>query len=291
MSDVKSCYLCSGTDHRRRPGRVRDDAGLQILECRDCGLVFLSKLNVSDRFYEQSGMHKGEPPPIAARLRDTERDDERRFRDLSALITNRDVLDFGCGTGGFLMKARALARSVTGVELEAALEPHYRANQLTVARDFADLPPGAAFDIVTAFHVIEHLEDPAAMLRRMAARLRGSSGRIVIEVPSASDALLTLYESGPFSEFTYWSCHLYLFSAANLPRLAGKAGLKLEYVRHVQRYPLSNHLHWLARGKPGGHQVWSFLDDEVLSRAYEARLASLGITDTVIASLVPAINE
>ena len=103
-------------------------------------------------------------------------------------------------------------------------------------------------------------------------------------MPSSADALLTLYESAPFSEFTYWSCHLYLFNAANLRLLAKKAGLKLDHVSHIQRYPLSNHLHWLARGLPGGHQVWSFLDSDDLSRAYEARLASLGKTDTLMAS-------
>lgn len=77
---------------------------------------------------------------------------------------------------------------------------------------------------------------------------------------------------------------MYLFNAANLPLLAHKAGLKVEYVNHIQRYPLSNHLYWLAKGKPGGHQLWSFLDSEELTRAYEARLASLGKTDTLIAS-------
>ena len=122
------------------------------------------------------------------------------------------------------------------------------------------------------------------MLRQLATRLRGG-GRIIIEVPSSADALLTMYESAPFSEFTYWSCHRYLFNAANLPFLAKKAGLTLEYVSHIQRYPLSNHLSWLAKGKPGGHQLWSFLDNEELSRAYEARLASLGRTDTLMASL------
>ncbi len=63
------------------------------------------------------------------------------------------------------------------------------------------------------------------------------------------------------------------------------AGLKLDYVSHIQRYPLSNHLHWLARSSPGGHQAWSFLDGDDLSRAYEAKLANLGKTDTLMASM------
>ena len=35
------------------------------------------------------------------------------------------------------------------------------------------------------------------------------NGRIVVEVPSSSDTLLTLYESELFQHFTYWSQHLY----------------------------------------------------------------------------------
>ena len=106
---------------------------------------------------------------------------------------------------------------------------------------------------------------------------------IIIEIPSSADALLTLYKNGPFSEFTYWSCHLFLFNSTNLPRLAKKAGLKVDFVDHIQRYPLSNHLYWLANSKPGGHQLWNFLDSQELKNAYAAKLASLGLTDTLIA--------
>lgn len=58
----------------------------------------------------------------------------------------------------------------------------------------------------------------------------------------------------------------------------------MEFIKHIQRYPLSNHLYWLSQGKPGGHVKWGeFLDSKTLSNAYEAQLASLGATDTLIA--------
>lgn len=283
-TNKKKCYLCECSEHRRRPGKVRDDESLEILECQGCGLVFLSLTELPETFYEKSCMHNDEPPSVSAWLHDTDRDDERRFCSLSEAMTNRDVLDFGCGSGGFLLKARSKAHSIMGIELEARLYPHFQTNGLEVFQSIDELPSDQNFDLITAFHVVEHLEDPATMLEKLAKKLRGG-GRIVIEVPSSADALLTLYYNVPFSEFTYWRCHLYLFNAANLPLLVKKAGLKLEYVRHIQRYPLSNHLYWLAKGKPGGHQLWSFIDSEELSRAYESRLASLGRTDTLMASL------
>lgn len=278
------CYLCGCIEHLHRTGKVRDNSSLEILECQNCGLVFLSRIELPDGFYEKSGMHGEELIHTDEWLRQLERDDDRRVEYLKEAITNRDILDFGCGPGGFLIKARSKTRKVMGIELESLLQSHFQKNNLNVVQHIQDLPFDQKFDLITAFHVVEHLEDPADMLRQLATKLRGGGARIIIETPSSADALLTLYKNGPFSQFTYWSCHLFLFKSSNLQLLAKKAGLKLDFVEHIQRYPLSNHLYWLAKGKPGGHQVWSVLDSQELSNAYEARLAALGLTDTLIAS-------
>ncbi len=113
------------------------------------------------------------------------------------------------------------------------------------------------YDLITAFHVVEHLIDPRATLKELAARLK-DGGRLVIEVPSSEDALLTLYENDAFQRFTYWSQHLYLLNAKTLSQLATQAGLRVVSIKQFQRYPLSNHLHWLSRNRPGGHKHWSF---------------------------------
>ena len=67
--------------------------------------------------------------------------------------------------------------------------------------------------------------------------------------------------------------------------LVAKAALKLNWVKHVQRYPLANHLYWLSKGKPGGHKQWNFINSESLNKQYEQQLAALGMTDTIIASI------
>jgi hypothetical protein len=46
---------------------------------------------------------------------------------------------------------------------------------------------------------------------------------------------------------------------------------------------LSNHLYWLANDKPGGHDKWSSLNSEEMKSAYSNLLASLNMTDTLIA--------
>ena len=128
------------------------------------------------------------------------------------------------------------------------------------------------------------MPDPLQVLKLLAEKL-SSNGQIIIEVPSSEDALLTLYDCDAFQRFTYWSQHLFLFNSNNLNLLARKAGLKVKAIQHIQRYQLSNHLHWLSKGKPGGHKAWSFIDSPELNNAYANALAAIGKTDTLVAFL------
>jgi cyclopropane fatty-acyl-phospholipid synthase-like methyltransferase len=49
---------------------------------------------------------------IESWLNDTEADDQRSFDLLLSLLPNKKVLDFGCGHGDFLNKAKTLAEEV-----------------------------------------------------------------------------------------------------------------------------------------------------------------------------------
>jgi 2-polyprenyl-3-methyl-5-hydroxy-6-metoxy-1,4-benzoquinol methylase len=276
------CYLCGAADFATRPGRVRDNPKLGVLECRQCGLVTLSSLaHIQQGHYEDSGMHGAELPSIESWLRDCHADDQRRFEMLQHQLVNKRVLDFGSGAGGFVRLAQALVADIAAVEPERRVK-EYWGDRMKIHPDLDSASGG--YDLITAFHVVEHLPDPRGMLKTLASKLT-PKGRLVIEVPSASDALLTLYDSSPFQHFTYWSQHLFLFSAETLRRVATEAGLRVIGVEQFQRYPLSNHLHWLSRGQPGGHKQWEFLNSRVLDEAYAAALASVGKCDTLIAYL------
>lgn len=276
------CYLCNSTSFTTRKGQVRDVPDLRILECTHCGLVTLSSLNhIQAGFYEDSGMHGAEPTPMDTWLKDTDWDDQRRFDMLKPMLPNKKLLDFGCGAGGFLSKAQHLAESVVGIELELRVQKHWH-DQITIHPSVESA--GGGYDLITAFHVVEHLVDPLAMLRVLADKL-SRNGRMVVEVPSSEDALLTLYDSDAFQRFTYWSQHLFLFNAETLRRLAEQASLRIVAIQQHQRYPLSNHIHWLSQGKPGGHQKWAFLDNPELKASYANVLAAMGKCDTLIAHL------
>jgi len=284
----KRCYLCEGTKYNKRPGSVRDRPELEVFECASCGLVCLSSFDhIKDGFYESSEMHGKDTLDIQAWIRETELDDERRFQYLKSVLPNRRLLDFGCGAGGFLLKARELATMVHGVEPESRLKSHFQNHDLTVFQNLSEISLDViegGYDIITMFHVLEHIPDPRPVLSELSEMLV-DDGQIIVEVPNADDALLTLYQCEPFSHFTYWSCHLFLYAAKTLQMLFDQINLKVNYIKQVQRYPVSNHLYWLAKGRPGGHQKWHFLNSPELHAVYEKQLAAIGKCDTILASV------
>jgi len=287
MIDEKKCYLCDGTESNVRAGSVRDRPDLEIIECASCGLVFLSSFDhIRGGFYESSEMHSKETLDIQNWLKITTWDDERRFQYIKSILPCRRLLDFGCGPGGFLLKARELAATAHGIELEARMANHYKSQDLNVFQNLSEIRNDikGGYDIITVFQVLEHIPDPKSTLRKLNEVL-ADDGQIIVEVPNADDALLTLYNNESFSHFTYWSCHLFLYTAKTLQMLFKQIDMKVNYIKQIQRYPLSNHLYWLAKDRPGGHQKWHFLDSPDLHAAYEKQLASIGKCDTIVASV------
>ena len=256
---------------------------IDVFQCNDCGLVRLSEvMDEPDEFYRNSGMRDGYADSLEALRRETKDDDERRFCFTEKLIINKRILDFGCGDGGYLLRAKAVAHEVCGVELECSVRENLRAEGLACYERINEV---GEMDVVTMFHVLEHLPDPVGMLQEIMKHIT-PGGMLIVEVPNADDALLSLYHCEAFADFTYWKCHIYLYTMDTLRRLAKKAGLQVKFMRQVQRYSLENHLYWLSQGKPGGHFRWGFMANDALNQQYEMTLANWGIADTIVCGLV-----
>lgn len=278
------CYLCNGETIELVSGCVRDRPEIPILRCASCGLVFLgSSAHIHENFYAEDYTDENHAEHNWRDfLNECRRDDERRFGQLYPTIINRKFLDAGCGAGGVLLMAREHCKAM-GVEPQLRWRELLAETGIETAASVGDVADGSQ-DVISLFHVLEHIPDPLPFLRELLKKPT-SGGRILIEVPNADDALLTLYQSKAFSEFTYWSPHIFLYNAATLSRLLEKAGVKRNCftISQFQRYPLSNHMMWLAKDRPGGHVEWSFLDSPALNEAYAARLAAQGRCDTLIA--------
>ena len=97
-----------------------------------------------------------------------------------------DLLDLGCGRGEFLAAAAKAGHRVLGLDHDQAMLAEAR--ELPVrqadALDFLQSTPNR-YDVITAFHVIEHLavREAEAMIRLAADRLR-PGGRLIIATPN-----------------------------------------------------------------------------------------------------------
>lgn len=284
----KKCYLCGNNKFEKISNRVRDIKNKSVLQCKKCELVFLENFNhIKNNFYEKSKMRQGEEQPKGwkAYLDKCAQDDFRRAEFLKKEVEGKSLLDFGCGAGGFLSMLKNI-KKITGVEKDEKIIKKIQKNfNLKIYEDLGEIRE--KFDVITLFHVIEHLKNPKKILERLRGFLN-PEGKIIIETPNSSDALLTLYNCRTFSDFYYWSCHLHLFNEKSIKLLLKKCGYQSAQVVQIQRYPLSNHLYWLARRKPDGHKIWNFLNNKELNILYQNQLAKKGICDTI---LVIAINK
>jgi 2-polyprenyl-3-methyl-5-hydroxy-6-metoxy-1,4-benzoquinol methylase len=141
------------------------------------------------------------------------------------------LLDVGCASGKFLRQMQAVGWTVAGIEFdEAAANTARTVTPNVVVGDPARLRlPDAAFDVITAFHVVEHLHDPLGALRNM-LRWLAPGGVIILEVPNAASAGARVFGR-------YWSGydvprHLVHFTPAMMTALVARAGGRVATVTH-----------------------------------------------------------
>ena len=209
-------------------------------------------------------------------------DDNRRAIQFEKNLKNKDILDFGCGWGGFLNKVKNF-KSLSGVELrkECINYIHKNLNKISISDNLNFFEE--KFDIITMFHVLENIPYQTETLKVLKSKLK-KKGKIIIEVPHAEDFLILQDELKEFKNFTFWSQHLILHTYKSLKSILLKSGFKNINIQYYQRYNFSNHLGWFLKRKPGGHNFYKEIASDSLNLSYCENLKKIGQTDTLIAT-------
>lgn len=266
------------------------DSALSVFQDRRSKVIFLESVQTSNVYYQDLKPESREGNLSVVALSDGQviktpalDDSARRFEQFKHLIENKRVCDFGTGYGEFLKMCLGITQHVYGVELRSHCLEHMArelGEQVSVERKIGQFKHN--FDIVTMFHVLEHIPYQVAILKEIHAKL-SPGGLLVVEVPHANDFLIGEMDVPGFKQFTFWSEHLVLHTRESLQTVLASAGFADVAVRPFQRYGFTNHLLWLKEGKPGGHARLKHLEDSALDRAYRTYLEGRFLCDTLIA--------
>lgn len=183
----------------------------------------------------------------------------RRYRQEGRL------LELGAGAGYFLSAARQVGFDPVGIELSREIADAARREfgvEIVVGRaDELELGH-ASFDLACAWHVVEHIPNPLASLRKARAALR-ARGELFVEVPNFGSARSRRQgRDWPALQPRY---HVGQYTPTALAALLERAGFELLEVKSVPfaayRTPFRSVLSRakdavVARRRPGGSDPW-----------------------------------
>jgi len=140
------------------------------------------------------------------------------------------VLDVGTGSGELLYVGRRHGFEMQGIEVDQAYaqfgRKSYGVKIINASLRRAALP-GNHFDMVTLFHVLEHLPDPQTALSKVAGALK-PGGHVLIEVPNV-EAFDTRFRQ------KWHAGHLFHFNCHTIAALAAVSGLDTLSVHTCER--------------------------------------------------------
>ncbi len=228
------CILCGSS----RRAVMHEKAPYQIVRCTDCGLVYtlprlsseaLREMYQSDYWRSDAAKDFGYTDYVA---------DEplyvKTFRMRGDLVARHRppparLLDVGCAAGFAMTALRERGYDVRGVELSrpmAELARRRLGDSAAVHCGVLEesLFGGAKFDVITMFDVVEHVEDPVALLAT-ARRMLSPGGVVVFETQNVASRFARLmgvrWQHYKFQE------HLWHFDPKTMRVLLAKAGLEL----------------------------------------------------------------
>ena len=242
--------ICPICDSSKNKPLYRIDVW-ELLKCESCEAVYLSRMpteqEISD-FYQDYHNEFGQTHMAGSDFACNRYQELRAFLAYKGVKVETEVpgslLDVGCGTGDFMKAAKQAGWHVEGIEVtsEAAQVASANADSRVFVGDIARLSlPECSFELVTSYHVIEHLPDPVDQLQHC-YRLLKADGALFIETPNIKSLGARLRKSK-------WSHiippeHVIYFSPRSLEHALRKSGFQSVVVRTSSPQIIESIQHW-----------------------------------------------
>ena len=237
MTEAK-CLACDGS--RIAPWSTARDIeylstndAFDYVRCTDCGALSIASVPrdrlgeiYPETYYSFSG---GKLSPVE---RVKQWLDRRLFRKLLSEIPGDRLaaLDVGGGTGWLLTQARAVEprltrTAVVDLDAKAEAEAVAQGHEFHLGR-IEDFDSNSRFDLILLLNLIEHVEDPVAVLAKM-RELLAPGGRILVKTPNHDSLDARLFRHRSWGGY-HCPRHWVIFTPESFARAAGAAGLDVE---------------------------------------------------------------
>lgn len=161
---------------------------------------------------------------------------KNRLKEVLSLKKTGKLLDIGCSGGEFL-KNFDRKWELHGLEINSDMAKVARINvpkaKIYTNKIEGEKLPKNYFDVITMWHVFEHLKDPQLVLRNIHTSLK-VGGHIIIEVPSAESLYRKIFKK-------HWQLlivpeHLYFYSKKSLCLILVNNGFRITKVNHFSTF-------------------------------------------------------
>ena len=210
-----SCALCRGNDFKRISEKDSKNKGeLIVCFCNSCSMVSQNPIPTEHQVeqYYATEYRQDYKQVFVPKLKHIYRAGNLALNRLG-FLTNKNIasgklLDVGAGGGEFTYVSSQLGFDSTGIELNIGYSNYakdqYQANVKT--GQLADVD--GKFDVITMFHVMEHIPDPIKTFKKL-YDLLNEDGLLFIEVPNIES-----FSQSPGN--TFFKAHIHYFSATTL---------------------------------------------------------------------------
>lgn len=247
-SDLGSHVVATGFDYEYQTC----DNEWKVHQCVNCAHLQLHPRPADSALgtiypanYYSYQMKKISPFALAVKARM----DERKFKGIVGMHGRkpRSFLDVGCGDARYLklMQRWGLpVQDVHGLEIDASVVAELRGHGLNVVCGRADTEAGLAhiadgsLDLITMFHVIEHLDDPGAVIKNLARKL-APGGLLVVETPNFDSLDARIFGDRYWGGY-HFPRHWHIFRPQTLSKLGEDRGLQVRALRYQP-----GHAFWL----------------------------------------------
>ena len=199
--------------------------------CQNCGLVQLKDVpNELDlfEFYKSKYriQYRKQDRPSPKHVYRAGLQAISRLKKIAPFIRkNTKLLDIGSGGGEFTYLASRMGADASGIDPSSGYlefgRNHYSIN--VEQKQISQLKDKHSYQMVTMFHVLEHLPNPLKVIRKVHQILK-VGGLFVIEVPN-----LESKATSPFNHF--FKAHICYFTSLSLIGLI-KANFSVEYIEN-----------------------------------------------------------